>query len=165
MPTASARVAAPILDMMALTWSFTQSTVMPELLGDVLVRETTGDGHENLLLAVRQHGDRRIVEEHLLDFGDDDALSGGDLPDDFGEVGRVGNLPAGSEYDSLRYVSRLVESAKSEILIIDPYSDATTLDVLAKKHPGVTVRLVCKDRGQPTSTEIAKFNHQNQGLT
>ena len=30
-----------------------------------------------------------------------------------------GILPAGSEYDSLRYVSRLVESAKSEIVIID----------------------------------------------
>ena len=76
-----------------------------------------------------------------------------------------GILPAGSEYDSLRYVSRLVESAKSEILIIDPYSDATTLDVLAKKHPGVKVRLVCKDRGQPTPTEIAKFNRQYKGLT
>ena len=76
-----------------------------------------------------------------------------------------GILPAGSECDSLRYVSRLVESAKSEIVIIDPYSDAMTLDVLAKKRPGVTVRLVCKDRGQPTSTEIAKFNRQYQGLT
>ena len=30
-----------------------------------------------------------------------------------------GILPVGSEYDSLRYVSRLVESAKSEIVIID----------------------------------------------
>ena len=58
-----------------------------------------------------------------------------------------------------------MESAKSEIVIIDPYSDATTLDVLAKKRPGVTVRLVCKDRGKPTSTEIAKFNRQYQGLT
>ena len=76
-----------------------------------------------------------------------------------------GILPAGSEYDSLRYVSRLVESAKSEILIIDPYSDATTLDVLAKKQPGVTVRLVCKNRDKPTASEIAKFNRQYKGLT
>ena len=66
-----------------------------------------------------------------------------------------GILPAGSEFDSLRYVSRFVESAKSEIVIIDPYSDATTLDVLAKKKPDVPVRLVCKDRGRPTPTEIA----------
>ena len=76
-----------------------------------------------------------------------------------------GILPAGSEYDSLRYVSRLVESARSEILIIDPYSDVTTLDVLAKKKPGVKVRLVCKNRGQPTSTEITKFNRQYKDLT
>ena len=76
-----------------------------------------------------------------------------------------GILPAGSEYDSLRYVSRLVESERSEILIIDPYSDVTTLDVLAKKQPGVTVRLVCKNRGKPTPTEIAKFNRQYKGLT
>ena len=76
-----------------------------------------------------------------------------------------GILPSGTEFDSLRYVSRLVESAKSEILIIDPYSDATTLDVLAKKQPGVTVRLYCKDRGQPTLTEITKFNRQYKDLT
>ena len=76
-----------------------------------------------------------------------------------------GIFPSGSEYDSLRYVSRLVESAKSEILIVDPYSDVTTLDVLAKKQPGVKVRLVCKNRGQPTATEIAKFNRQYKGLT
>ena len=64
----------------------------------------------------------------------------------------------------MRYVSRLIESAKSEIVLIDPYSDAVTLEVLSKKRPGVTVRLVCKDRGKPTSTEVAKFNRQYKGL-
>ena len=76
-----------------------------------------------------------------------------------------GILPAGSEFDALRKVERLVESAKSEIVIIDPYSDVSTLDVLARKRTGVTVRLVCKDRGKPTATEIAKFNRQHKGLT
>ena len=76
-----------------------------------------------------------------------------------------GIIPANTEFDSIRQVSRLVESAKSEILIIDPYSDATTLDVRAGKRTGVTVRLVCKDRGKPTPTEIAKFNKQYKGLT
>ena len=76
-----------------------------------------------------------------------------------------GILPAGSEYDSLRYVSRLVESAKSEIVVIDPYADATILDVLSGKKTGVTVRLVCKNRGKPTVSEIAKFNRQYKGLT
>ena len=76
-----------------------------------------------------------------------------------------GILPAGSEYDSLRYVSRLVESAKSEIVVIDPYADATILDVLSGKKAGVTVRLVCKNLGKPTASEIAKFNRQYKGLT
>ena len=51
------------------------------------------------------------------------------------------------------------------IVLIDPYSDAVTLEVLSKKRPGVKVRLICKDRGKPTPTEIAKFNRQYKGLT
>ena len=83
---------------------------------------------------------------------------------DRGNLLPSGILPAASEFDSLRYVSRLIESAKSEIVLIDPYSDAVTLEVLSKKRPGVTVRLVCKDRGKPTPTEVAKFNRQYKGL-
>ena len=35
----------------------------------------------------------------------------------------------------------------------------------SKKRPGVKVRLVCKDCGKPTPTEIAKFNRQYKGLS
>ena len=83
---------------------------------------------------------------------------------DRGNLLPSGILPAESEFDSMRYVSRLIESAQSEILLVDPYSDAVTLDVLSKKRPGVKVCLVCKDRGKPTPTEIAKFNRQYKGL-
>ena len=88
----------------------------------------------------------------------------------FDALGRVrllpsGIIPANTEFDSIRQVSRLVESAKSEIVIIDPYADATILDVLTGKGAGVTVRLVCKNRGKPTASEIAKFNKQYKGLT
>ena len=76
-----------------------------------------------------------------------------------------GIIPANTEFDSIRQVSRLVESAKSEIVVIDPYADATILDVLSGKKTGVTVRLVCKNRGKPTASEIAKFNRQYKGLT
>ena len=84
---------------------------------------------------------------------------------DRGNLLPSGILPAESEFDSMRYVSRLIESAQSEIVLIDPYSDAVTLEVLSKKRPGVKVRLVCKDRGKPTPTEIAKFNRQYKGLS
>ena len=83
---------------------------------------------------------------------------------DRGNLLPSGILPAESEFDSMRYVSRLIESAQSEILLVDPYSDAVTLEVLSKKRPGVKVRLVCKDRGKPTPTEIAKFNRQYKDL-
>ena len=84
---------------------------------------------------------------------------------DRGRLLPSGIIPAGTEYDSQRQVSRLVESAKSEIVVIDPYADATILDVLSGKGADVTVRLVCKDRGKPTASEIAKFNKQYKGLT
>ena len=76
-----------------------------------------------------------------------------------------GILPANSEYDSIRMVSRLIAQAKSELLIIDPYADVTLLDILSEKAPGVSVRLICKDRGKPTRSEIEKFNRQYKGLT
>ena len=84
---------------------------------------------------------------------------------DRGRLLPSGIIPAGTEFDSQRQVSRLVESAKSEIVIIDPYADATILDVLTVKGANVTVRLVCKNRGKPTTSEIAKFNKQYKGLT
>ena len=62
-------------------------------------------------------------------------------------------------------VSRLIAQAKSELLIIDPYADVTLLDILSEKASGVTVRLICKDRGKPTRSEIEKFNRQYKGLT
>ena len=84
---------------------------------------------------------------------------------DRGNLLPSGILPAESEFDSMRYVSRLIERAQFEIVLIDPYSDAATLEVLSKKRPGVKVRLVCKDRGKPTPTEIAKFNRQYKGFS
>ena len=83
---------------------------------------------------------------------------------DRGNLLPSGILPAESEFDSMRYVSRLIESAQSEIVLIDPYSDVVTLEVLSKKRSSVKVRLVCKNRGKPTPTEIAEFNRQYKGL-
>ena len=86
---------------------------------------------------------------------------------DRGNLLPSGILPSGTEFDSLRFVTRLVESAKSEIVLIDPYADAVALDVLAKKAKDVKVRLVVKatNWAKPTATEINKFNRQYGGLT
>ena len=86
---------------------------------------------------------------------------------DRGNLLPQGILETGAEFDAFRFVTRLVESAKKEIVLIDPYSDASTLEVLAKKAKGVKVRLICKatNWSKPTATEIAKFNKQYKGLT
>ena len=104
---------------------------------------------------------RRFPSDFMIELSERDMKS---LRCQIGTSNRGGDR-YGAYAFTLRYVSRLVESAKSEILIIDPYSDVTILDVLAKKQSGVTVRLICKDRGKPTATEIAKFNRQYKGLT
>ena len=89
----------------------------------------------------------------------------------FSALERGNLLPSGllspdTEYDGIRLVTRLVESAKSEIVLIDPYADSVALDVLSHKAKGVKVRLVCKATNwtKPTEVEIAKFNKQHKGL-
>ena len=86
---------------------------------------------------------------------------------DRGNLLPQGILETGAEFDAFRFVTRLMESAKREIVLIDPYADASTLEVLAKKAKGVNVRLICKatNWSKPTATEIAKFNKQYKGLT
>ena len=84
---------------------------------------------------------------------------------DRGNLLPSGILLANTEFDSIRFVTRLIKSAKTEIVIIDPYADSTLLDVLTAKGECVTVRLVCKDRGKPSALEIEKFNKQYKGLT
>ena len=117
--------------------------------------------HQDILLKVDA-----LQKSHILDqLKNEERFSTIFDALDRGRLLPSGIIPAGTEYDSQRQVSRLVESAKSEIVIIDPYADATILDVLTVKGANVTVRLVCKNRGKPTVSEIAKFNKQYKGLT
>ena len=69
----------------------------------------------------------------------------------------------GSEFDAMCVVMRKIEAAKKEIVIIDPYADSSTLELLAKKVREVTVKLVCKE-GRLSIMEVEKFNKQYGGL-
>ena len=77
-----------------------------------------------------------------------------------------GILPPEAEYDGMRLVTRMVESAKSEIVLIDPYADSVALDILAHKAKGVKVTLLCKcdHWTKPSDVEVTKFNKQFGGL-
>ena len=77
-----------------------------------------------------------------------------------------GILPPEAEYDGMRLATRMIEAAKSEIVLIDPYADSVALDVLAHKARGVRVTLLCKCEHwtKPSDVEVAKFNKQYGGL-
>ena len=79
----------------------------------------------------------------------------------------------GQLWDACSLVERLVARARASILLIDNWTGAETLDLLAKKRKGVSVTVVTSEhkdrRGKPrptlAETDIAKFNAQYPSLT
>ena len=71
----------------------------------------------------------------------------------------------GQLWDACSFVEKLISKAKISILLIDSWVDGGTLDMLAKKRKGVSVKLVPSKRGNKlAATDIAKFNVQYGGL-
>ena len=71
----------------------------------------------------------------------------------------------GQLWDACSLVERLIARAKSQILLIDSWVGAGTLDLLAKKRKGVSVEVVTSRRGNRlAATDVAKFNAQYGGL-
>ena len=83
-----------------------------------------------------------------------------------GEIPFQGVFYEGQLWDACSLVERLIARARSEILLIDSWVGAGTLDLIAKKRKGVSVEVVTSARGNRlASTDIAKFNIQYGGLT
>ena len=78
----------------------------------------------------------------------------------------------GQLWDACSLVERLVARARASILLIDNWTGAETLDLLAKKRKGVSVTVVTSEhkdrRGKPrptlAETDIEKFNAQYPSL-
>jgi len=71
----------------------------------------------------------------------------------------------GQVYDAKAFATKYILSARKSILLIDSWVDVATLDMLAKKKPGVTVEIVASPRGNHlASSDIAAFNAQYGGL-
>ncbi len=66
----------------------------------------------------------------------------------------------GQIYDAFSLLVDIVSKAKHEIVLIDGYVDVVTLDILAKKRKGVTVRIHTYPKSKLTETDISKFNSQ-----
>jgi len=66
----------------------------------------------------------------------------------------------GQVFDAWKFVSDLVRSAKSSIILIDNYIDDIVLHLFAKRERGVTVTLLTKTIPPQLKTEVEKFNAQ-----
>lgn len=88
------------------------------------------------------------------------AMDGGDFPPQ-----KV--FFDGKHYDAFSFARKLVRKAEKTILLVDPYCDDTTLDILAQKRgsAAATIATTRKTATQClTPAALAKFNKQNPPL-
>jgi len=89
------------------------------------------------------------------------AMDGGDFPPQ-----RV--FCDGKHYDAYSFVRKLVKKAARNLVLVDPYCDGTTLDILAQKRGGAKAEIATSQKSAArflTPTAVAKFNKQNPSLT
>ena len=74
---------------------------------------------------------------------------------------RQGVFYDGQVFDADVFLTKFILSAKRSILLIDNYVDITSLEMLAKKGKGVSLRIVTSKRGKElAASDIDKFNEQ-----
>ena len=68
----------------------------------------------------------------------------------------------GQFFDAFAWVKKCIRSAKKELIVIDPYFEASVLPQLAQKRPGVKVLVIRCKRGKRLlpDVDIQKFNAQ-----
>jgi hypothetical protein len=66
----------------------------------------------------------------------------------------------GQVFDAYQFTSKIIRSAKKNIVLIDNYIDETTLTHLSKKEKNVQVTLLCKKNNTQLQLDIEKANEQ-----
>lgn len=66
----------------------------------------------------------------------------------------------GQVYDAFELLISLVQRAKREIVLVDGYVDTGTLNILAKKRPGISATVWTHPKTCLTERDIATFNAQ-----
>ncbi len=66
----------------------------------------------------------------------------------------------GQIYDAFTLLTDLIQKATKEIILIDGYVDVKTLNLLAKKQPGVNVTIYTHTNTKLTNSDITTFNAQ-----
>jgi len=70
----------------------------------------------------------------------------------------------GQVFDAYAFASRIIRSAKKNIVLIDNYIDESTLVHLSKKKEGVTVLLLTKTTNKQLQLDLQKANEQYGGF-
>ena len=73
---------------------------------------------------------------------------------------REGIFVDGQIFDAYEFVTRLIKSAKKNILLIDNYVDESVLTMMSEKASGVRVDIYTKEVSKPLALAADKFNAQ-----
>ena len=71
----------------------------------------------------------------------------------------------GQVWDAFELLVSLVQRAKKSVLLVDGYTDAGTLNILAKKNEGVSVTVWTRPKAKLTAKDVEIFNTQYPMLT
>ena len=68
-------------------------------------------------------------------------------------------------FEALVIISDLISRAQKSIMLIDPYSDIKTLNVLKNKIDGVSISMFTSDKTKLSQADIEMFNEKYGGLS
>ena len=71
----------------------------------------------------------------------------------------------GQMFDSLVLINKIIETAKEEIVLIDPYVDVDTLDTFRNKNVDAELKIITSCNSKISKKIIEKFNHKYGNLT
>ncbi|WP_198763705.1 ORF6N domain-containing protein [Mycoplasmopsis californica] len=66
--------------------------------------------------------------------------------------------------DAFSFIVGLIQKAKKEIILINNYGDANTLNILSKKNKDADIDIMTASKENLSTKDIAKFNAQNPNL-
>ena len=66
----------------------------------------------------------------------------------------------GQIFDAYAFVSKLIQSARKSIVLIDNYVDSSVLDMLSKRTADVSARIITRKVSESLQLDIEKFNRQ-----
>lgn len=71
----------------------------------------------------------------------------------------------GQIYDAFSRITSIIRKAEKSIRLVDNYVDLSTLNILSKKNPGISVPIYTKSETHLTKKDVEVFNKQYPVLT